>query len=87
MPRLPRLHVPGGCYHVVMRGNHCEDLFSTPHDRHRSESAPAKYSLDILHDIARKGASQGTRKRITAYCSKRDGLVFGMLIKNKRESR
>jgi hypothetical protein len=22
MPRLPRLHVPGGCYHVILRDNH-----------------------------------------------------------------
>jgi hypothetical protein len=27
MPRLPRLHVPGGCYHVVLHGNHQQDLF------------------------------------------------------------
>jgi putative transposase len=33
MPRLPRLHVPGGFYHVMLRGNHREDLFSTPTDR------------------------------------------------------
>ena len=34
MPRLPRLHVPGGCYHLVLRGNHREDLFSHAEDRH-----------------------------------------------------
>jgi hypothetical protein len=28
MPRLPRLHVPGGCYHVILRGNHRENIFS-----------------------------------------------------------
>jgi putative transposase len=33
MPRLPRLHVPGGCYHVMLRGNHREPLFTTPADR------------------------------------------------------
>ena len=33
MPRPPRLHVPGGCYHVILRGNHREDLFATPNDR------------------------------------------------------
>jgi putative transposase len=33
MPRLPRLHVPGGFYHVMLRGNHREDLFVTPADR------------------------------------------------------
>jgi putative transposase len=33
MPRSPRLHVPGGCYHVILRGNHREPLFSTDADR------------------------------------------------------
>jgi putative transposase len=33
MPRPPRLHMPGGFYHVTMRGNHREDLFETPEDR------------------------------------------------------
>ena len=33
MPRLPRLHVPGGCYHVILRGNHREDIFSVANDR------------------------------------------------------
>ncbi|HTE43525.1 MAG TPA: transposase [Steroidobacteraceae bacterium] len=33
MPRLPRLHVPGGFYHVTLRGNHREDIFDTPEDR------------------------------------------------------
>ncbi len=34
MPRLPRLHVPGGCYHVILRGNHREDLFASADDRY-----------------------------------------------------
>jgi putative transposase len=33
MPRLPRLHVPGGCYHAILRGNHREALFATARDR------------------------------------------------------
>jgi len=33
MPRPPRLNVPGGCYHVILRGNHREDLFACPNDR------------------------------------------------------
>ena len=33
MTRPPRLHVPGGCYHVVLRGNHRESLFSSAADR------------------------------------------------------
>lgn len=34
MPRLPRLYVPGACYHVILRGNHQEALFGSPADRH-----------------------------------------------------
>jgi REP element-mobilizing transposase RayT len=33
MPRLPRLHVPGGCYHVILRGNHREALIACDDDR------------------------------------------------------
>jgi putative transposase len=33
MPRLPRLHVPGGCYHIMLRGNHRESLFAVPAER------------------------------------------------------
>jgi len=32
--RRPRLHVPGGCYHVTLRGNHQQDIFFTDDDRH-----------------------------------------------------
>jgi len=39
MPRLPRLHIPGGYYHVMLRGNHRENLFTTPYDR------------DVLNDV------------------------------------
>ena len=34
MARKPRLHVPGGLYHVTLRGNARQDVFSTPGDRH-----------------------------------------------------
>jgi len=33
MPRKPRLHVPGGLYHVILRGNAGQDVFFTPADR------------------------------------------------------
>lgn len=33
MPRRLRLHVPGAGYHVVVRGNHQEDLFGSAEDR------------------------------------------------------
>lgn len=55
MPRLPRLHVAGGCYHVVLRGNHREALFEVPADR------------QALNDIVAEAlVDQGAR--IHAYC-------------------
>jgi REP element-mobilizing transposase RayT len=33
MPRPPRLHVPGGVYHVILRGNHRQPIFTVPADR------------------------------------------------------
>ena len=35
MPRAPRVHVPGGFYHVTLRGNHRERIFLGPRDRGR----------------------------------------------------
>jgi putative transposase len=55
MPRSARLHVPGGFYHVVLRGNHREALFSTADDR--------QIINDIVADsISRHGA------RAHAFC-------------------
>ncbi len=33
MPRKPRLHVPGGVHHLILRGNHREPLFGADKDR------------------------------------------------------
>ena len=33
MPRKPRLHVPGGIYHVIFLGNNRQSLFFSPSDR------------------------------------------------------
>lgn len=33
MPRKPRLHVDGGFYHVILRGNHRQPIFHQPADR------------------------------------------------------
>ncbi len=33
MPRRLRIHVPGGFYHVTLRGNHQQALFVAEHDR------------------------------------------------------
>ncbi|HKQ84361.1 MAG TPA: transposase [Steroidobacteraceae bacterium] len=35
MPRPLRLHAPGATYHVTMRGNHRQNIFFNPTDRHR----------------------------------------------------
>ena len=35
MARKPRLHVPGGLYHVILRGNARQTIFFAPEDRHR----------------------------------------------------
>lgn len=35
MARKPRIHFPGACYHVIVRGNGGQDLFSADHDRQR----------------------------------------------------
>lgn len=34
MPRRLRVHVPGGFYHVTLRGNHQQDVFVAEDDRH-----------------------------------------------------
>ena len=55
MARLPRLHVPGGCYHVVLRGNHREALFNVPDDRR------------VLADIVAESIGDA-RARAHAFC-------------------
>lgn len=55
MARMLRLHVPGGFYHVTLRGNHRQPIFFDPADRGLLERITAR-SLDEL------GA------RLHAYC-------------------
>jgi len=38
MPRKPRLHAPGGLYHVTLPGNHRQDLFRRDADRDRLDT-------------------------------------------------
>ena len=38
MARKPRLHVPGGLYHVTLRGNHRQPIFELASDRNRLDS-------------------------------------------------
>jgi REP element-mobilizing transposase RayT len=55
MPRSARFHVPGGYYHVVLRGNHREVLFGTAADR------------QFLNDIVANAISRH-RARVHAFC-------------------
>lgn len=55
MARKPRLHVPGGFYHVILRGNARQDIFLAPQDRH------AFYEL-MAEGVARFGY------RVHAFC-------------------
>jgi len=52
MPRKPRLHVAGGVYHVILRGNHREPLFGADKDRAYLNAlvgdVVARFSLRIL---------------------------------------
>jgi putative transposase len=55
MPRRPRIHVPGGFYHVTLRGNHRQDIFFKDEHRDWLEEIVAEV-------IPRFGA------RVHAYC-------------------
>ena len=55
MSRRPRLHRPGGYYHVTLRGNHRQDIFRDPADRS---------TLDAIV----RSASERTGARVLAYC-------------------
>jgi putative transposase len=55
MPRVPRLHVDGAFYHVILRGNHRQDIFFRPQDR-------ARFSELVAEVMTR------FRMRVHAYC-------------------
>jgi REP element-mobilizing transposase RayT len=55
MPRALRVHVPGGFYHVTLRGNHRKPIFFRPADRR------------ILESIVREVIEQ-YGARVHAYC-------------------
>ena len=42
MPRTPRVHVPGGLYHVILRGNHQQAVFDLATDYHLFEELLAR---------------------------------------------
>lgn len=45
MARRPRLHIPGGLYHVTLRGNHRQPIFAVATDRDRLDSLVAEASV------------------------------------------
>lgn len=55
MPRAPRIHIPGGFYHVTLRGNHQQSIFFTPDDRRLLDEIIS----DALHRFS---------ARLHAYC-------------------
>jgi len=55
MPRKPRIHLPGGFYHVMLRGNGGQDIFLDPGD--------GRLFLDILGEAAARFGL-----RIHAWC-------------------
>jgi putative transposase len=61
MPRRLRIHLPGGFYHVTLRGNHQQDIFVCEGDRHLLNTIVARA-------IEKFGA------RLHAYCWMRNHI-------------
>jgi len=65
MARKPRLHVPGGLYHVMLRGNGGQDIFFGHEDRYH-------LYLLIQHGVERYGhgnvAMAGNRLGTESVC-------------------
>lgn len=55
MPRKPRIHTPGAIYHVILRGNARQDIFSDDKDRYR------------FYEIIQKSCER-FRHRFLAFC-------------------
>ena len=55
MPRKPRIHYPGACYHVILRGNAGQNIFFNKQDRNR------------FFSLLQEGIER-YRHRIHAYC-------------------
>jgi len=55
MARKPRIHLPGGVYHVILRGNSGQDIFASDDDR-------CHFLLLLQEGVARFG------HRIHAFC-------------------
>lgn len=67
MARKPRLHVPGGLYHVILRGNARQDVFFTRKDR--------RFLYDLLAEgVVRFGY------RVHAFCLMSDHLHLALQV-------
>jgi len=69
MPRKPRLHVPGGIYHVILRGNHREPLFGAARDR--------AYLNALVGDVVAR-----FDLRVLAYCWMTNHLHLAVRVAN-----
>jgi len=67
MARKPRLHVPGGLYHVILRGNARQNVFFTAADR--------KYFFNLLAEgVVRFGY------RVHAFCLMTNHLHLALQV-------
>jgi len=64
MARKPRIHFPGGVYHVIIRGNAGQNIFLSDDDRYH-------FLLLLQEGIARFG------HRIHAFCLMSNHVAFG----------
>jgi len=55
MARKPRIHIPGGFYHVILRGNDGKDIFFSEHDQ------------NYFENLVQNGIDR-FKHRIHAYC-------------------
>lgn len=70
MPRRPRVHVPGGIYHVILRGNACEPIFFRDKDR---------YCLnDLMAEVLERYAS-----RLHAFCWMTNHIHAAIQVSNQ----
>ncbi|MEO8009412.1 MAG: transposase, partial [Betaproteobacteria bacterium] len=73
MARKPRLHVPGGLYHVILRGNARQDVFFTSGDRH--------FFYELLSEgVARFGY------RVHAFCLMSNHLHLALQVSDRELS-
>ena len=65
MPRPPRLHVEGGFYHVILRGNHREPIFFCAADRDGFASLVGEVieRFRVHHALERRIATMSTLAR------------------------